>query len=100
MTVMAVKAKKQNRVRETRKDRIVSARIGIAADTTEQEERDHLILEELVGALGDQSSVLDHCPVHHPLSPLADPHRLGFRSGRRPPGQSPDLAGGFLPDGI
>lgn len=37
---------------ETRKDRIVSARIGIAADTTEQEERDHLILEELVGALG------------------------------------------------
>ncbi len=32
--------------------RIVSARIGIAADLTEQEDRDHLILEELVGALG------------------------------------------------
>ena len=30
----------------------VSARIGIAADLTEQEERNHLILEELVGALG------------------------------------------------
>ena len=31
---------------------IVSARIGIAADVTEQEERNHLILEELTGALG------------------------------------------------
>ena len=34
------------------KNRITSARIGIASDTTEQEERNHLILEELVGALG------------------------------------------------
>ena len=33
-------------------NRITSARIGIAADSTEQEERNHLILEELVGALG------------------------------------------------
>ena len=33
-------------------DRITSARIGIAADSTEQEDRNHLILEELVGALG------------------------------------------------
>ena len=32
--------------------RIVSGRIGIAADLTEQEDRNHLILEELVGALG------------------------------------------------
>ena len=32
--------------------RILSGRIGIGADLTEQEERDHLILEELVGALG------------------------------------------------
>ena len=31
---------------------ITSARICIAADSTEQEERNHLILEELVGALG------------------------------------------------
>ena len=33
-------------------NRIISARIGIAADSTEQEERNHLILEELVGTLG------------------------------------------------
>ncbi|MBQ9252585.1 MAG: DUF2927 domain-containing protein [Clostridia bacterium] len=32
--------------------RIVSARVGIASDITTQEERNHLILEELVGALG------------------------------------------------
>ncbi|MBR2823327.1 MAG: DUF2927 domain-containing protein [Clostridia bacterium] len=32
--------------------RILSARIGIATDLTEQEDRNHLILEELVGALG------------------------------------------------
>ena len=32
--------------------RIVSARIGIASDCTEQEERNHLLLEELTGALG------------------------------------------------
>ena len=32
--------------------KIVSARIGIASDLTEQEDRNHLILEELVGALG------------------------------------------------
>ena len=32
--------------------KIVSARIGIASDLTEQAERNHLILEELVGALG------------------------------------------------
>ncbi len=32
--------------------RIVSARIGIASDLTEQPQRNHLILEELVGALG------------------------------------------------
>lgn len=31
---------------------IVSARIGIAEDVTDQEERNHLILEELTGALG------------------------------------------------
>lgn len=30
----------------------ISARIGIAEDLTEQEDRNHLILEELVGALG------------------------------------------------
>ena len=34
------------------KGNIVSARIGIASDLTEQAERNHLILEELVGALG------------------------------------------------
>ena len=33
-------------------NRIQLARIGIACDLTEQDERNHLILEELVGALG------------------------------------------------
>ena len=33
-------------------DELISARIGIASDCTEQEERNHLIREELVGALG------------------------------------------------
>ncbi len=37
---------------KTRDRRIISARIGIADDSTEQEDRNHLILEELVGALG------------------------------------------------
>lgn len=37
---------------ETRRSVITSARVGIAADVTEQPERNHLILEELVGALG------------------------------------------------
>ena len=37
---------------EDRSFRIVSARIGIASDSTEQEERNHLLQEELVGALG------------------------------------------------
>ena len=37
---------------DTSGSRIVSARIGIASDVTEQEERNHLMNEELVGALG------------------------------------------------
>ena len=37
---------------QVEKDRIVSARVGVATDSTEQEERNHLIQEELVGALG------------------------------------------------
>ncbi len=36
----------------TSKWRITSARIGIATDVTEQKERNHLMLEELTGALG------------------------------------------------
>ena len=35
-----------------RRDRITSARIGIASDVTDQETRNHLFMEELVGALG------------------------------------------------
>ncbi len=37
---------------EVSRSRIVSARIGIASDVTDQEERNHLLLEELTGALG------------------------------------------------
>lgn len=57
-------------------DRIVSGRIGVAADLTEQEERTHLILEELVGALGlpgdhtlyTDSILYDRWTVTHALS--------------------------------
>ena len=34
------------------RNRITSARIGISSDITDQEERNHLVLEELVGSLG------------------------------------------------
>ena len=37
---------------ETQRCAITSARIGIAVDLTEQEERNHLLMEELVDALG------------------------------------------------
>ena len=37
---------------DTKGSAIVSARVGIASDVTEQEERVHLLKEELVGALG------------------------------------------------
>lgn len=37
---------------QTERSVIVSARVGIASDVTDQPQRNHLILEELVGALG------------------------------------------------
>ena len=37
---------------DTVRNRITSARVAVAVDSTEQTDRNHLILEELVGALG------------------------------------------------
>lgn len=53
------------------RDRIISARIGIASDSTEQEDRNHLILEELTGALGlpgDHNVYLDSILYDRPSS--------------------------------